>query len=180
AACYNELKKKSERYEGQEESFIVQQWLASNVRGQLINRSLEVFYENYDAIMAGTFNDSLIDASSAEQLVQILQSLSFTYIYQDKGIVESEIAGNEIISKLLETFIPAVIYYDSETPERQTAKDKRLLTLISDNYLGCYRKNAEGESETMKLYLRLLLVTDFICGMTDSYAKDLYQRLNGL
>ncbi|EMK1149991.1 deoxyguanosinetriphosphate triphosphohydrolase, partial [Listeria monocytogenes] len=80
-ACYNELKKKSERYEGQEESFIVQQWLASNVRGQLINRSLEVFYENYDAIMAGTFNDSLIDASSAEQLVQILQSLSFTYIY---------------------------------------------------------------------------------------------------
>lgn len=130
--------------------------------------------------MAGTFNDSLIDASSAEQLVQILQSLSFTYIYQDKGIVESEIAGNEIISKLLETFIPAVIYYDSETPERQTAKDKRLLTLISDNYLGRYRKNAEGESETMKLYLRLLLVTDFICGMTDSYAKDLYQRLNGL
>ncbi|MBF2545155.1 deoxyguanosinetriphosphate triphosphohydrolase [Listeria seeligeri] len=180
AACYSELKKKSERYEGQEESFIVQQWLASNVRGQLINRSLEVFYANYEAIMAGTFNDSLIDASEAEQLVQILQNLSFTYIYQDKGIVESEIAGNEIISKLLETFIPAVIYYDSETPERQTAKDKRLLTLISDNYLGCYRKNAEGESETMKLYLRLLLVTDFICGMTDSYAKDLYQRLNGL
>ncbi|MBC1359807.1 deoxyguanosinetriphosphate triphosphohydrolase, partial [Listeria booriae] len=58
--------------------------------------------------------------------------------------------------------------------------DKLLLTLISDNYLGCYRKNAEGENETMKLYLRLLLVTDFICGMTDSYAKDLYQRLNGL
>ncbi|MCB2654556.1 deoxyguanosinetriphosphate triphosphohydrolase, partial [Listeria monocytogenes] len=52
AACYNELKKNSERYEGQEESFIVHQWLASNVRGQLINRALEVFYENYDAILA--------------------------------------------------------------------------------------------------------------------------------
>ncbi|MEG0782746.1 hypothetical protein [Carnobacterium sp.] len=32
----------------------------------------------------------------------------------------------------------------------------------------------------MKLYLRLLLITDFICGMTDSYAKDLYQKLHGL
>ena len=27
------------------------------------------------------------------------------------------------------------------------------------------------------LYLRLLLVTDFISGMTDSYAKNLYQEL---
>ena len=31
-----------------------------------------------------------------------------------------------------------------------------------------------------KLYLRLLLVTDFISGMTDSYAKRLYQELNGI
>ena len=30
------------------------------------------------------------------------------------------------------------------------------------------------------MYLRLLLVTDYVCGMTDSYAKDLYQELNGI
>ena len=31
-----------------------------------------------------------------------------------------------------------------------------------------------------RLYLRLLLVTDFVSGMSDSYAKDLYQKLNGI
>ena len=39
---------------------------------------------------------------------------------------------------------------------------------------------AEGKSEAEKLYLRLLLVTDYICGMTDSYAKRLYQEMNAI
>ncbi|WP_163651716.1 deoxyguanosinetriphosphate triphosphohydrolase [Listeria sp. PSOL-1] len=180
AAVYGELKKKNIRYAGQEESFIAQQWLASNVRGQLINRALEEFYKNYQAIMAGEFNQSLLEASEADQLVQILQNLSAKYIYTDPGVVESEMAGNKIISSLLDSYIPAVLYYDSPFPERFSAKDNRLLSLISDNYIGCYRKNAATEDEQMKLYLRLLLVTDFICSMTDSYAKDLYHKLNGL
>lgn len=43
-----------------------------------------------------------------------------------------------------------------------------------------YHKEAIGKSEEEKLYLRLLLVTDFISGMTDTYAKQLYQELNGI
>ena len=38
----------------------------------------------------------------------------------------------------------------------------------------------KGKSEIEKLYLRLLLVTDYIWGMTDSYAKRLYQELNAI
>jgi dGTPase len=40
--------------------------------------------------------------------------------------------------------------------------------------------DSKGKSETEKLYLRILLVTDLVCGMTDSYAKSLYQELNGV
>ncbi|WP_239253521.1 deoxyguanosinetriphosphate triphosphohydrolase [Listeria ilorinensis] len=180
AAVYSELKKKNDRYMGQEESFIAQQWLASNVRGQLINRALEVFYRHYPEIMAGSFDHSLLDISEAAQLVQILQSLSAKYIYVNSGVVESEIAGHKIITALLDDYIPAVLYYDSPYPEKMTAKNNRLISLISDNYIGCYRKNAAEQDETMKLYLRLLLVTDFISGMTDSFARDLYHRLNGI
>ena len=52
--------------------------------------------------------------------------------------------------------------------------------LMSDNYLRIYRKYSEGEDEAGKLYLRLLMVTDYICGMTDSYAKRMYQELSGI
>jgi dGTPase len=55
------------------------------------------------------------------------------------------------------------------------------VALISENYRQIYRLySARCESQAEKLYLRLLLVTDFISGMTDSYAKDLYQKLNGI
>ncbi|MEF9936503.1 deoxyguanosinetriphosphate triphosphohydrolase [Carnobacterium sp.] len=180
ATVHQELIKRSERYKNHDDSFTGQQWIASSLRGQLINRSLEVFYENYEAIMAGTFNESLLDASEADQLVTTLQGLSRKYLYVDKGVVETELAGSEIIGSLLDMFIPAAIYYDSELSDRATQKSKRLMSLISDNYIGCYHKNAEGQTDEMKLYLRLLLITDFICGMTDSYAKDLYQKLHGL
>ena len=51
---------------------------------------------------------------------------------------------------------------------------------ISSNYKGAYHYHARGKADTEKLYLRLLLVTDFICGMTDSYAKRLYQELKAI
>ena len=53
---------------------------------------------------------------------------------------------------------------------------KRIVSFISENYKSAYHCHAKGKSEQEKLYLRLLLVTDYICGMTDSYAKRLYQE----
>ena len=54
------------------------------------------------------------------------------------------------------------------------------MSLISDNYKAIYRIYSKDKSEEEKLYLRLLLVTDSICGMTDSYARRLYQELSGI
>ena len=48
---------------------------------------------------------------------------------------------------------------------------------ISNNYKRAYHYHARGKSEIEKLYLRILLVTDYVCGMTDSYARRLYQEL---
>ena len=55
-----------------------------------------------------------------------------------------------------------------------------MISFVSDNYKRIYHIYSKGKSEDEKLYLRLLLVTDYVCGMTDSYAKRLYQELNGL
>ena len=54
------------------------------------------------------------------------------------------------------------------------------MALVSDNYKWIYHIYAKGKSKAEKLYLRLLLVTDYICGMTDTFAKDLYQELKGI
>lgn len=79
---------------------------------------------------------------------------------------------------LLEKFVDAAIPYDTE--QRKTPIQEKMMALVSDNYKAIYRIYSQGKDEHEKLYLRLLLVTDFICGMTDSYAKRLYQELNGM
>ena len=58
--------------------------------------------------------------------------------------------------------------------------EEKFLSLISENYRQVYREASDGKSEAEKNYLRLLLATDTISGMTDSYAKDLYSELTGI
>ena len=54
------------------------------------------------------------------------------------------------------------------------------MSLVSDNYKQAYFNYSKDADPVTKLYLRLLLITDYICGMTDTYAKDLYEQMNGL
>ena len=89
-----------------------------------------------------------------------------------------EIIESSMIDFLMDKFIGAVLYYDTDVPLGTI--DRRLISFISDNYRSVYRLQAEGKSEAEKLYLRLLLVTDFVCGMTDSYAKRLYQEMKAI
>ena len=102
---------------------------------------------------------------------------------------------------LLDKFVHAVLYYDYECPEKLSAEekklcehrkgDKKLIELLPDNYKENYKfevsklkaqcaAGMEEKLEKDKLYYRLLLVNDFISGMTDTYAKVLYQELNGI
>ena len=59
-------------------------------------------------------------------------------------------------------------------------RENRLISIISDNYRQIYHYYSKNKDETFRLYLRILLVTDYISGMTDSYAKSMYQKLNGI
>ena len=72
----------------------------------------------------------------------------------------------------------AAINYDTDHPQSEV--QQKFMVLVSENYKWIYHTYAEGKSKEEKLYLRLLLVTDYICGMTDTYAKDLYQELKGI
>ena len=67
-------------------------------------------------------------------------------------------------------------YIDKAYPSNLAYKPQ----FISNNYKNAYHYHARGKSDVEKLYLRILLVTDYICGMTDSYAKRLYQELKAM
>ena len=137
--------------------------------------------ENYGAIMEGTYTHSILQDTFHQFSMEILQKdIPSVFIFSNSSIVKLELAAQTILSALLDRFVPAIFYLDETAgPFCQTKGDKKLTSLISDNYLRSYWNQRRGV-ESYDLYLRLLLVTDYISGMTDSYAKDLYQILQGI
>ena len=128
--------------------------------------------------MSGTYDRELIKGTEMEILADRLSDIAFRYAFQSMPILKLEVAAQTMLTFLLDRFVDAAIVYDTEEP--QTAIQKKLMQLISENYKRIYDTYAKNTSDEEKLYLRLLLVTDYVCGMTDSYAKSLYQELNGI
>ena len=169
-------------YKGQERglkdpaSYAVQNWIIS-VQGALISAATEGFTRHYDEIMAGTFEQELFAGTASERLNDRLGQIANDYVFESRAIKTMEISAERILSYLLDCFVRAVLDYD--TGRELTPINRRLMILVSENYKEIYQIYSRGKDPVEKLYLRLMLITDFICGMTDSYAQDLYWKLNG-
>lgn len=157
------------------EEYAVKNWVVQ-AQGFLINCATFGFTSNYESIMEGTYGKDVFYGTFGEGLMHLLGELAYQKVFATPDIYKMEMAESVILNFLMDQFVNAVLYYDTETELGEI--DKRLVSFISENYKSAYHQYAEGKSEEEKLYLRLLLVTDYICGMTDSYAKRLYQELN--
>ena len=81
----------------------------------------------------------------------------------EQDVVDIELAGFQVITTLLELMTEAVCH-----PEK--AYSQLLINRVSQQYdIGAER-----------LYDRIMAVLDYISGMTDVYALDLYRKINGM
>ena len=159
------------------EAYAIKNWII-RAQGFLIDCATKGFMNHYEEIMAGTFQRDLFHGTFGEKLMECLGNIAYRYVFSSREIYRMEVKEAVILDFLMDRMIQAVLYYD--TDRELNAIDSRVLSFISDNYKKAYSYQAEGKSEAKKLYLRLLLVTDYVCGMTDSYAKRLYQDMNGI
>lgn len=159
------------------EAYAVKNWIVS-AQGFLISCATFGFTSNYDRIMDGTYGRDLFAGTYGEKLMDLLGDMAYRYVFSSMDIYKMEVAESAILNSLMDKLVRAVLYYDTDV--RQDTIDRRVISFISDNYKNTYKRDSAGKSEAEKLYLRLLLVTDYVCGMTDSYAKRLYQEMNGI
>lgn len=159
------------------EFYAVQNW-NTNVQNYLIKCATRGFIRHYDEIMNGTYEQDLFFGTYAEGLMKLLGDVAYKNAFVSEPIYKLEIAAGHMLEFLLDKFVKATIYFD--TGKELGTIDEKVVTLISENYVQRYYMDAAGKSEEEKLYLRILLVTDLVCGMTDSYAQSLYQELNGI
>jgi len=159
------------------EEYAVKNWIVQ-VQGFLINCATFGFTSNYHSIMEGTYGQDIFQGTYGEGLMELLGDMAYRRVFTTPTIYKMEVAESVILDFLMDKFVKAVLYYDTDV--KLSEIDKRVVSFISENYKSAYHCQAEGKDEAEKLYLRLLLVTDYICGMTDSYAKRLYQELNAV
>ena len=159
------------------ESYAMKNWIIK-AQGFLIYCATYGFTKNYNEIMTGEYKQDLFTDTFGEKLMNLLGDIAYRYVFTSEAIYKMEVSESLIINFLMDCFVKAIIKYDTAT--ELNGIEKRLISFISDNYKQAYHHHGESKTETEKLYLRLLLIADYICGMTDSYAKRLYQELNGI
>ncbi len=183
----NELIQKLEEYrtpQAQDRSSELrafQKWI-NYTRHWLLYCAAYGFTHNYQSIMEGTFYSEIISNTNHEGTMAILKEAMVRFTYSSEEIIKLELSAEEIIECLLERFIPAAINWGVSSTDRITKQksDKKLMTLVSENHKAAYDKYKRPGDDEYNLYLRLLLIADYISGMTDTFAKTLYQELTGI
>ena len=143
------------------------QFLRAKLINLLIFRVRDIFMEKEAELLAGTMAKSLIDYLPPRELalVKAIDSYSVQHIYNHRSVVEIEIAGYNVIGGMLREFYGAVL-------NPRSVKSEKLLQLIPRQFV------IAGASD--RLYQDTQAVVDFISGMTDLYAVDLYRKITGM
>ena len=142
-------------------------YLRAKVINALINKSIHLYKENFEAIMNGTLNEALLDIYQKEnKTLSEIERFSIDKIYGHKAVLEIENAGYNVMYELLDHFIPSVV----KSKDEQKSYDKMALKLLPKQFV--YDSGTE--------YERVLGVIDFISGMTDNFATDLYRKIKGI
>lgn len=139
------------------------------------------FSRSYDSILQGVFDYDLFYDNNHSLTVRMLKEAMSEFVFDSRVITEPEVSAQIILNFLLDKFVPAVARFDNYGV--MTTQDKKVITLISSNYINDYFKAKEVDGITdgaELLYRRILIATDFISGMTDGYAKTLYKKMSGL
>jgi len=141
----------------------------SLMRAKAINTLIwecsNTFYRNQQVILDGNYNKSLTDDMPARYLPawKNIEKISIQKIYNSSSVIQKEVAGYKVMAGLLEEFVPALLHND-------THYYKKLVQLIPQQF----------HTENTDTYSKILSVLDFVSGMTDLYAVEMYSKIKGI
>lgn len=149
--------------------------LRAQAIGALVEQAAEAFLQHHDAILAGTFDDALVEHIPAAEAFGRLFDLAKEKVYPARQVLLIEVAGFNVLGRLVELFLGAM---NERAAKGKTAslKTDRVLRLLPAQFLAA----GDGDIGRMSLYERTLAATDFVSCMTDTYAVALFKKLTGI
>ena len=140
-------------------------YLRSKVINLLVEEAAGIFLDTEREILAGTFSGSLIHhlETRTKAAYEACSQTAYARIYRAREVVDVELAGHRIFTALLDQLLEAQLHPDYQY-------SRTLLSRVSSQY----------EMGQPTMYGRIQSTLDYISGMTDIYALDLYRRITGM
>lgn len=140
-------------------------YLRAKVINELTSQCCDCFIMHLLEIENGTYSKSLITEIPGAEFVNNLKKLAEENLYNYLPVAEIETAGFEIIHGLLE-----IILELQAAPDTKRNKQRALL----------FPKHITKPAESLSPYEKLLNATDFVSGLTDGTAINLFNKIRGV
>jgi dGTPase len=143
-------------------------YLRAKVINTLVQACADAFLAQKDLILKGDFSTSLLDSIEAYAIpLKRIEKKSIGRIYNHDSVMKIELAGFKIMSGLIEDFVEAALL----PAENRQKRHQKVLGLIPNQF------RFEDQDRP---YQKVMCILDFVSGMTDNYALELYRNLRGI
>ena len=139
--------------------------------GDLMDECSSLFLDHEKDILTGKFDQALADHCFSKDGLKEIIKVSVDKIYRAREVVEIEAAGHEVLPGLLEEFTRAGFYLMNNTPSR---KYQNLQLLLPEEIRIVILQHPKD------VYFMLRQVIDFISGLTDRNALNLFRKIKGV
>lgn len=151
------------------------EFLRARVIGELVRQTVDEFIARHDEILNGALKEPLLTGIPASATLERIRRRSEESIYSHRRVTEVIAAGFEMVSGMLDIFVPCVneIAGEEYRGVPASSRSRRICDILPRGGSAAGRFDASP-------YLRLMEVLDYISSMTDGYAVSLYQKLKGI
>lgn len=148
------------------------EFLRAHAIGVLVRSAADEFIRHHDELLAGTWKTPLTETIRQKDILQQIRKRSTSGIYNHPSVAEIVGAGFELVTGMLDIFVPCVSEMDREKCGGSPAsyRSRRISAMLPEMLY-----HSPGSA-----YCRLLGILDYISGMSDRSAVSLYQKLKGI
>lgn len=137
----------------------------------------KMYVKKYQEIMIGKYTQNLIEGSWCRTFKLGFDNIQKKMTKLSNKFFMLELHVGKFYDFMLDTFINAVVYYD--TDRKLDEESEQVMEIIPDKYKKVYAEAAKKAREHEKLYLRFMMVMDFISDLSDDEMIEIVSVLKG-
>ena len=149
------------------------EYLRANAIGELIDQVARHFMDKIPEMLEGNYTGKLLKEIEKSEELKTIKNKDKNVVYTEQNAVFIEAAGYEIIGGLLETFLRSVEEIANKNDDA-SPHSRKILQLIPQQF------KKDNENVDSDPYSRTMKITDYVSGMTDSFALSTYKKIKGI